>query len=165
VFGFEYADVARILQTSEPNARQLVQRAKRHIAAGRQRFAPDPRAAAQLAERFLAACAGGDMEALLDMLAIDATAYADGGGKFAAARRPIVGAARVARFVASVVAKWQAAGAVRVAAVNGGIGLLFHADARLRAVLTIAAADDARHVGDVFIVVNPDKLRAIAPLS
>jgi len=165
VFGFEYADVARILQTSEPNARQLVQRAKRHITEGRQRFAPDPRVAAQLAERFLAACAGADMEALLDMLASDATAYADGGGKFAAARRPIVGASRVARFVASVVAKWQAAGAVRVAPVNGGIGLLFHAGARLRAVLTIAAADDARHVGGVFIVVNPDKLRAIAPLS
>lgn len=165
VFGFEYAEVARMLQTSEPNARQLVQRAKQHIAAGRPRFAPDRRAAAQLAERFLTACSGGDMQALLEMLSADAVAYADGGGKFAAARRPILGAARVARFVASVVNKWRASGDVRPAAVSGGIGLLFHAGGRLRAVLTIATADDRRHVASVFIVVNPDKLRTIAPAS
>jgi RNA polymerase sigma-70 factor, ECF subfamily len=164
VFGFEYAELARMLETSEANARQLVQRAKGHITSGRQRFAPDHRVADQLAERFLTACTGGDLDALLEMLSADAIAYADGGGKFAAARRPIVGATRVARFVSSVVNKWRASGDVRVAAVNGGIGLLFHAGGRLRAVLTIGAAD-TRRVDSVFIVVNPDKLREIAPAS
>jgi NADH dehydrogenase len=87
-----------------------------------------------------------------------AVAYADGGGKFAAARRPILGAERVARFVASLVAKWQASGDVGVAPVNGGVGLLFHVAGELRAVLTVAA-DDERQVTGVFIVVNPEKLR------
>jgi RNA polymerase sigma-70 factor, ECF subfamily len=164
VFGFEYAELARMLDTTAANARQLVRRAKQQIASGRPRFASDHGAAGRLAERFLTACTGGDLDALLELLSADAVAYADGGGKFAAARRPIVGAARVARFVASVVSKWRAAGEVRVAAVNGGIGLLLHASGRLRAVLTIGAAD-AERVGSVFIVVNPDKLREIAPAS
>jgi RNA polymerase sigma-70 factor (ECF subfamily) len=158
VFGFDYPDVARTLETNEPNARQLVTRAKQHIGAGRPRFQSDRKAAEDLAQRFLAACTSGATNDLLTMLSDDAVAYADGGGKFSAARRPIVGADRVARFAASLVAKWQSSGEVRVAAVNGGIGLVFHARGTLRAVLTIAI-DDARRVTNVFIVVNPEKLR------
>ena len=157
VFGFEYGELAEILDTSEPNARQLVQRAKTHIAAGRRRFRADAAAANDLATEFLAACSTGDMDALLGMLAPDAVAWADGGGKFAAARRPIRGADRVARFVASVVHKWMDSGVVQVAPVSGGLGLLFSAGGQLRAVMTIASGPDSR-VGAVFVVVNPDKL-------
>jgi RNA polymerase sigma-70 factor (ECF subfamily) len=101
------------------------------------------------------------MDALVEMLSADAVAYADGGGKFAAARRPIVGSERVARFVVSVVAKWRGGGEVRVSAVNGGIGLLHYAGGQLRAVMTVAAAD-ASHVAGVFIVVNPEKLASLS---
>jgi RNA polymerase sigma-70 factor, ECF subfamily len=159
IFGFEYSDVASMLGTSEANARQLVRRAKQQVAAERPRFSSNRRTADELAQRFLGACTTGNMEVLLHMLTADAIAYADGGGKFAAARRPVVGANRVARFVASVVAKWRASGEVRPAPVNGGIGLLLHARGRLRAVMTIAADEDGR-VCRVFIVVNPDKLAA-----
>jgi RNA polymerase sigma-70 factor (ECF subfamily) len=157
VFGFDYPEVARVLETTEANARQLVTRAKQHVSSGRPRFQTDRKAADDLAGRFLAACTTGEIDELLAMLSDDAVAYADGGGKFAAARRPIVGAERVARFAASVVAKWKSSGDVGVAAVSGGIGLLFHAGGQLRAVLTIAT-DDTR-VTSVFIVVNPEKLR------
>ena len=157
IFGFDSSDVASMLGTSEANVRQLVSRAKQHVAAERPRFNSNRRTADELAERFLGACTTGNMEVLLHMLTADAIAYADGGGKFAAARRPVVGASRVARFVASVVAKWRASGEVRLAAVNGGIGLLLHAGGRLRAVMTIAADQDGR-VCRVFIMVNPDKL-------
>ena len=95
--------------------------------------------------------------ALVEMLSADAVAYADGGGKFAAARRPIVGSERVARFVASVVAKWRGVGELRVSAVNGGVGLLHYVDGALRAVMTVATGD--ARVDRVFIVVNPDKVR------
>jgi len=158
VFAFDYADVARILDTTEANGRQLVQRAKQHIAAGRPRFSADRKAASVLSERFLKASSDGDLDALVEMLSADAVAYADGGGKFAAARRPIVGSERVARFVASVVAKWRGVGEVRVSAVNGGVGLLHYVGGALRAVMTVAAAD-AWRVDRVFIVVNPDKVR------
>ncbi len=163
VFGFDYAEVARTLQSTEASARQLVVRARQHLAAGRPRFSPRPRQADELTRRFLTACADGTVDGVLALLADDAVAWADGGGKFAAARRPVTGADRVARFVASVVRKWRGSGDVRIAPVNGGIGLLFHARGRLRAVLSVAATATGDRVDRVFIVVNPDKLNPAPP--
>lgn len=156
VFGYDYAEVARVLETSEANCRQLVQRARQGIATGRPRFARDEGAANDLARRFLVACATGDVADLITLLAEDAVAWADGGGKFSAARRPVVGAERVARFIASVVQKWASSGEVHVGSVNGGLGLLRHSGGRLRGVLTLDAS--GARVAQVFIVVNPDKL-------
>jgi RNA polymerase sigma-70 factor (ECF subfamily) len=158
VFDYEYADVARILEETEANARQLVQRAKRHIAEGRSRFEPTSGRANELARSFLDACRTGDTDTLVDMLAADAVAWADGGGKFSAARRPINGIDRVARFVGSVVAKWRDSGSVTVEPVNGGIGLLFRTGDRLRAVLTVGVDPDSLRVNRLFIQVNPEKL-------
>lgn len=158
VFGFEYSEVAIVVRTSEANARQLVQRAKQHVAAGRPRFDSNARHADQLTRRFLEACKSGHLDGLVSMLSSEAIAWADGGGKFAAARQPIVGADRVARFAASVVRKWTESGDVRIAPVNGGLGLVFVAGGRLRAVMTIAVEATSDRVERVFIVVNPDKL-------
>ncbi len=156
VFGYDYADVARVLGTSEVNCRQLLQRAKHHIADGRPRFDVDRDAAAALAQRFAHACATGDLEGLVAMLAPDAVAWADGGGKFAAARRPVRGTERVARFLASVLRKWRAAGVVRVAPVSGGPGVLFEIAGRRSGVLTFAGDGDA--IRAAYLVMNPDKL-------
>ena len=157
VFGYEYAEVARILQTSEANCRQLVQRAKHGIANGRPRFTGDEGAAQDLARRFLEACATGDMNELLSRLADEAVAWSDGGGKFSAARKPVVGAERVARFLTSVVRKWRSSGDVKIDTVNRGLGLSFHVGGQLRGVMTLDVSGN--RVGQVFIVVNPDKLR------
>ena len=67
------------------------------------------------------------------------------------------------RFVASVVSNWKTSGDVRIAPVNGGVGLLREAGGRLRAVMTIAPGQDGRRVESVFIVVNPEKLGGSAP--
>jgi RNA polymerase sigma-70 factor (ECF subfamily) len=158
VFDFDYAEVARILGITAANARQIVRRAKQRVAAGRPVVRADTRAAEELAERFLATCLNGDIDALLAMLAADATAWADGGGKFAAARLPIHGADRVARFVSSIVRKWAGAGTVQIAPVNGGVGLLFSVSGEMRAVMTVDAAEGAQAIAAVFVVVNPEKL-------
>ena len=158
VFGFEYPEIAHAVGTSDANARQLVQRAKQHVTAGRPRFASSAARADELTRRFLDACQAGELDGLVSLLSSEAVAWADGGGKFAAARRPIVGADRVARFAASVVQKWLASGDVRIAPVNGGLGLVFVAGDRLRAVMTIDVASRSDRIDTVFIVVNPDKL-------
>ena len=160
VFDYEYADVARILGVTEANARQLVQRAKRHIAEKRPRFESTSVRSTELAQCFLDACRTGDADALVGMLADDVVAWADGGGKFSAARRPVHGIDRVARFVRSVAAKWRESGSVAVEPVNGGVGLLFRAGGRLRAVLTVGADSESGRVKSVFIQVNPDKLES-----
>ena len=158
VFDYDYPDVASMLQTSEANARQLVQRAKQRIVAGRPRFDADAELANDLSRRFVDACTTGDLNALLALLSNDAVAWADGGGKFAAARRPIVGAERVARFVAAIVGKWRSTGELRVEPVNGALGLMMYVGQELKGVITTAIGDG--RVQNVFVVVNPDKLGA-----
>jgi RNA polymerase sigma-70 factor, ECF subfamily len=156
VFEYSYASIARILKTTQANARQLVRRAKRSIAEGRPRYPCDPRVAADLTQRFLTACSGGDVAGLVAILAEDAVAWADGGDRFHAARRPVIGADRIARFVASVVKKWSDSGDVQRAPVNGGVGLVFSLGGRVRAVMTVDARDD--RISGVYIIVNPEKL-------
>lgn len=156
VFGYEYAEVSRMLEMTEANCRQLVQRAKQAIATGRPRFARDAGAAHDLARRFLDACTTGDVDGLVALLTDDAVAWSDGGGKFAAARRPVTGAERVARLLAGVMRKWRSSGDVRLEPVSGGLGLAFHRGGRLCGVITVDSA--AERVAQVFIVMNPDKL-------
>jgi len=102
VFGYEYAQIAEIIERTEVNARQLVTRARKRLEAGRPRFDADEAARDALLDRFLAAAEEGDLEALEQLLAEDAVLYADSGGKAMAPREPLVGAALIARFMVAV---------------------------------------------------------------
>jgi len=102
VFGYDYDQIAAIVDRSPVNARQLVTRARKHIEASRPRFDADEAARDALLQRFLAAAEEGDLDALEAMLAQDAVLYADGGGKAQAVPVPLVGAAPIARFLAAV---------------------------------------------------------------
>jgi RNA polymerase sigma factor (sigma-70 family) len=102
VFGFGYDEIARILDRSEEACRQLVSRGRKRLGDPRPRFEADPGRRRELTEQFLAAVGSGDLAGLLELLAEDAVAWSDGGGRVAAARRPIVGAQQVARFLLGV---------------------------------------------------------------
>ena len=102
MFGYEYAEIAGVIEQTEVNSRQLVTRARKHLEASRPRFDADEAARDALLERFLAAAEEGDLEALEELLAKDAVLYADSGGKAMAPQEPLVGAALIARFMAAV---------------------------------------------------------------
>jgi RNA polymerase sigma-70 factor (ECF subfamily) len=102
VFGYEYAEIAGVIERTEVNSRQLVTRARKHLEANRPRFDADEAAREALLERFLAAAEEGDLEALEALLANDAVLYADSGGKAMAPQEPLVGAALIASFMAAV---------------------------------------------------------------
>ena len=102
VFGYEYAQIAEIIEQTEVNSRQIVTRARKHLEASRPRFDADEAARDALLERFLAAAEEGELEALEELLAKDAVLYADSGGKARAPQEPLVGAALIARFMAAV---------------------------------------------------------------
>jgi RNA polymerase sigma-70 factor (ECF subfamily) len=102
VFGYQYAEIAEVIERTEANSRQLVTRARKHLEANRPRFDADEAARDALLERFLAAAEEGDLEALEELLAKDAVLYADSGGKARAPREPLFGAAVIARFMAAV---------------------------------------------------------------
>jgi len=125
-FGYEYAQIAEIIEQSEVNCRQLVTRARKHLDARRPRFDPDEAARDALLERFIAAAEHGDLQALEELLASDAVLYADSGGKAMAPPEPLVGAALIARFLAAVAQAWPSAPGYerRLARVNGQPGVV-----------------------------------------
>jgi hypothetical protein len=85
VFGYAHAEIADILDRTPPTIRQLAHRAREHVHARRPRYQADPRVQQEVTERFLAAALGGDLDALLQILAPDVTMWTDGGGKAKAA--------------------------------------------------------------------------------
>ena len=161
VFDFEYAEIARIVDKSEANCRQILTRAKKHVGASRARFEVDPRQAASLTTRFTQAAGAGDMDGLLAVLAEDITLWADGGGKArGAALKPVRGAAAVARFVIGVMRRFvPSESTVRPAEINGQPGFIAYVTGRPLAALVFDIRDDRIHA--VYVIGNPDKLQTL----
>ena len=103
-FDYPYDQIASILQMEEANVRQLVSRARKHIADGR-RASVSPGEQRRLLEAFIAAAQKGDMAALEGLFAEDVVSYSDGGGLVRAAGIPVSGRKRVATFIAAL-SKW-----------------------------------------------------------
>jgi RNA polymerase sigma-70 factor (ECF subfamily) len=159
-FDYSHAEIAEIVGKSEANCRQIIRRAKEHLAQKRERQPADPVLVETLVQRFLAAARGGDLGGLLSVLSTDATLRTDGGGKVLAVPVPICGADRVGRFLVGIRARLPADAEYRFARVNGSIGVLIFAGGRVLAVLTFAFAGERIH--DVYSVSNPDKLSHLA---
>lgn len=99
VFAVPFGEIAAVLGTTPPAARQLATRARRAVAEGGPRHDPDPMEQRRLVAAFLAAAERGDLDGLLAVLAPDVAFVGDGGGHFPSARKPITGDLRVARFL------------------------------------------------------------------
>jgi RNA polymerase sigma-70 factor (ECF subfamily) len=163
-FAYSYGEIGEIVDRSPAAVRQLAHRAREHVAARRPRFPADPTARRAATERFLQATLSGDLTALMDLLAPDATLWADGGGKIKAPRRPIHGADKIARFFVAISAEALPTGqAVEITEVNGGPAAVLVGPAGPVAVLQVDLGGDGR-VTDVRFMGNPDKLAGLAPL-
>ena len=162
-FGMPVSDVAAVLNRSEAAVRQLAHRAREHVEARQPRFEPDPRAQREVTERFFAAVAGGDVDALVAVLSPGVVLTSDGGGIANAARRPIVGADKVARFLTGIAAKGFAIPGldVRVTEVNGRPGIAAWVDGEPFMVVSPVISDGM--VDQVLVVVNPAKLAGLGP--
>jgi RNA polymerase sigma-70 factor (ECF subfamily) len=163
VFDYDYEEISRILGKSEDNCRQIAHRARQSVAARRPRFERSPEQEERLSRQFLEACMSGDMEGLISLLSEDVTLWSDGGGKVAAAPYPIYGPERVARFLLGVLRTVPPAFSARPAQVNGAPGVVGYVDGSPTGVVALDVVDGRLH--GVRIVVNPDKLRGIPPIS
>ena len=146
VFDYDYAQIARVVDRSEANCRQIVTRARKHVEASRPRFDPDEALRDRLLERFLAAADEGDLDGLEALLAEDAAFYSDGGGRATAARKPLFGAARIARVVAAMARKMRGRTQVdrQLVRVNGQPGLVLRTlDGAVFSVMSIDVVDGA----------------------
>ena len=158
VFGYSHPEIAEILGRRPAAIRQLAHRAREHVQARRPRYQADPRLRRQVTERFVAAVSGGDLPALLHLLAPEVTLWADGGGKaVAAGLRPVHGRDQVARLLTRA----RRDLGVRYRQVNGEpAALLFAGDAPF-AVIVLDLTPDGEQVCGIYTVTNPDKLARV----
>jgi RNA polymerase sigma-70 factor (TIGR02957 family) len=160
VFGYRHAEIAEMVERDPAAVRQLAHRARAHVQARRPRFTSDPAARTELVARFRDACAGGELAPMLELLAPEVTAWSDSGGKVTAARRPVVGADNVARWLLGILSKPGTRGLhVDPAIINGEPALIGSLGGRIAGSVHIDIDGD-RIIG-IRMVLNPDKLRGL----
>ena len=157
IFDVGYGEIASVVGRNEAACRQMVHRARERVRGDRKRFDVSEEARQDVLRRFLEAVEARDAQKLLALFAPDATWTADGGGKTAAAPRPIEGAQRLARLVIGLREKfWAPNRAIDIAMVNGELGLQIRDGERLTSVMSIVT--DGERIHAVYVVVNPEKL-------
>jgi RNA polymerase sigma-70 factor, ECF subfamily len=161
VFDFEYAEIARVLDKTEANCRQLVARARKRIGSPHARFEADPAHARRLVEKFTEASFAGDMEGLIALLAEDITFWGDGGGKFpGGALRPVHGASSVARLALGFVRRLVPQNIiVRPTEINGQAGFVAYVSGRPLSALIFDIRDG--RIQTIYAIGNPDKLQSL----
>jgi RNA polymerase sigma-70 factor (ECF subfamily) len=165
VFGFGFAEIATAVDRSEVACRQLLVRARRHMEAGRPRFAADRRERDELAARFFDALREGDVDGLRELLAADVALLADGGGKAPQWARGVIGAENVLRvFTALFPTLVQVGVTVEPHAVNGQPGAIFRdRDDKVLNTWTLDVLDG--RIQTIRSVNNPDKLGHVGPVA
>ncbi|MGI5237805.1 RNA polymerase sigma factor SigJ [Dactylosporangium sp. CA-139066] len=162
VFGYAHTEIAGILGRSDAAVRQIAHRAREHVHARRPRYEPEPSVRQAVTERFLAAATGGDLEALLQLLAPDVTLWGDGGGVTSAGGvRPLAGRDKVARLIAAIAQRPGPGLDIVYRSVNGEPSAVLLAGGRAYAVVNLDLTPDGRQVRGIYVVANPDKLSRV----
>ncbi|WP_405857211.1 RNA polymerase sigma-70 factor [Streptomyces sp. NBC_01515] len=165
VFAFGFDEIATTVGRSESACRQLLVRARRHMADRRPRFAADRQEREELATRFFDALKDGDVGGLRQLLAADVQFVGDGGGKAPQLAKAVAGAENVARVLGTVF-PWL----IRIDVsyepheVNGQPGALFRdRDGKVLHTLALDVLDG--RIQTIRAVINPDKLGHLGPVA
>ncbi|ABK74083.1 RNA polymerase sigma factor SigJ [Mycolicibacterium smegmatis] len=158
VFGFDYAEISEAVGKSTAAVRQIAHRAREHVHARRKRFDPvDSDQAAEITQQFLTAASTGDMAGLVALLAPDVVTITDGGGLPGAARRPLVGAERVA---GAIVRGMRRDLRFEIVTANGAPAVALRTDEDQLLGLVTLEIHDGR-ITSLYAIANPDKLAAL----
>lgn len=155
-FDCEFADIARIVEKSEANCRQILTRARQRINERRPRYDVSPANAEKIVAPFVTAMKTGDLQAMLMRLAENVVLVADAGDKPGALLKPLEGANAVARAMLHAVKKHGMGGEIRAATVNGLPGFVRFEYGRAKAVLAFGIVSG--RIEAVFVISNPAKL-------
>ncbi|MDO3703851.1 RNA polymerase sigma factor SigJ [Micromonospora sp. C28SCA-DRY-2] len=171
VFAVPFSRIADVLGTSEAAARQLASRARRAVnAPDVPRHTADPAEQRRVLAAFVAAAESGELAELVRLLAPDVVLIGDSGGHFPAARQPVRGVAKVARFTLGLFGRaGRYAGTLRArpVLVDGVLGLhleTVHSDGRPIRLISAVTVHDGRVTG-IFNQLNPEKVAHLPPLG
>ena len=156
VFGYGYPELARILGRAEPACRQLVARARKRVAERRPRFEVSREEHSRLLQEFTQAATAGNLDGLVSLLAHDSVLRSDGGGVVNAARNPILGPDRIARFLLGIQEKAPPGLRYEDGIVNGLPGIIMRLHESIYGTVSLEVGDGK--IQNIFIQVNPHKL-------
>jgi len=159
VFDVPYEEIAGAVDKTPAAVRQIAHRARSHVAARRPRVAVDHGEQRAVMERFVAALRGGDIQALMDVLAPDVVLIADGGGFAAAARVPIRGANRIVAFLRNF-PRFAEGTDLRIVWINGAPALRMDGPDPVGTSAISMEVEDGR-ITRLYAVRNPHKLSRI----
>ena len=155
VFDLPFADIAAAVDRTPAAVRQIAHRAREHVAARRPRIEVDRDEQEQVLDRFLTAVRTGDLQGLLDVLAPDVVAIADGGGEVPAMRSPVMGRDRVAALL-SRFAKVVPDAVLDTMWLNGAPAGRVDRDGALDTAISVVVADG--RITHIYAIRNPHKL-------
>jgi RNA polymerase sigma factor (sigma-70 family) len=155
MFGVPFDEIAPIVDRSPAAARQLASRARRRVRGARPEPDADLAQQREVVDAFVAASREGDFDALVAVLDPDVVLRSDGGGRVSAARRPVEGADRVARFLLGL-PRLEPGASLGPIETPDGLGFLATLDGRPSAVFSLRVQDG--RITDVYVMRNPDKL-------
>jgi RNA polymerase sigma-70 factor (ECF subfamily) len=160
VFDVDYAEISRTLGKSEPAVRQIFHRAGENLQGSQPRYAPTKEQHLRLLTGFMMAVQSGEVAAIEGLLADEARAWGDGGGRVRAALHCVTGRARVAKLFLGLVRMGHADDLrPEIREINGWPAMIFWRDQQLAMTLTIET--DGEKIFAVHTVLNPDKLHGI----
>ena len=157
VFEVPYAEIAATVGRSEAACRQIASRARRKLRPDKQLY-KTAAADRALVKGLLLALASGDVNEVVARLAPQVVCITDGGPKRRAARRPVVGSDRVARFLIAIARRYRHV-ATRPAVVGGAAGAVLSAGDIIQQVMAVTSRDGI--VTSIYFVGNPDKLGSV----
>jgi RNA polymerase sigma-70 factor (ECF subfamily) len=159
VFDADYAEIADVVNKSEPACRQLVHRATVRVQQERPRFDVPKDQHRELLDRFIQAARQGSRADMRALMSDDVQLVADGGGKVKSFMHILKGAGRVAGVFWTLEHKYPAQVSYRTALVNGEPGVLRYVQGKLESVQSFIV--DQERIVAVFIMRNPEKLASI----
>jgi RNA polymerase sigma-70 factor (ECF subfamily) len=159
VFAVDYDEIAAAVEKTPAAVRQIAHRARKHVDARRPRAAVSASVSRAAVESFRRALETGDLQGLLDVLAPDVVLLGDGGGIKQAARRPIIGADKVARYLVGGTGKNTATITISPTLANGNPAFLLRLDGEIDGVVAFRIED--AHITGLYYVRNPQKLTRV----
>jgi len=157
VFGYRFEEIGEIVERPPATCRQAASRARSLVTSERRgRFEADPDREGHLILAFLEAAGAGDVDTLVSLLARDVVVWSDGGSRRHAARRPVVGPARVARYCANLAKRMPAEATMRMLRIGADPGILVVTPTG--PFLTVAFDVGPEGIRSIHVVVNPEKL-------
>ncbi|OHV32681.1 RNA polymerase subunit sigma-24 [Pseudofrankia sp. EUN1h] len=158
-FGYPYGEIAEIVGRTEATARQTARHAREHVEARHTRYDADRATRTVVTERFLDAATGGDLQALMAVLAPDVELVSDGGGLAPAPRKAIHGLELVARALATFAGRMPPEPSVELVTLNGGPGIVVRSGQTPVAAIALHLVDGL--VKTIHLVSNPEKLTGL----